>query len=134
MTDLPHARDLLAMARSALLDELLPALPARMHYQARMAANAIAIAAREIELAGVLRQQEWEALMNVLEPAAGTRPQSPRLAPGAIEINRARRKLSNAIRDGLFDHGGQRQQQLIEMLEQIIRGKLAIDNPRALRP
>src|SRR5215475_11569411 len=38
---------LLAEARRVLLEELLPLLPAEKHYEARMAANAMAIAARE---------------------------------------------------------------------------------------
>jgi hypothetical protein len=47
MSRLPDATDLLHTARAALLEKLLPALPADLHYDARMIANALAIAARE---------------------------------------------------------------------------------------
>jgi len=47
MSRLPEACDLLLTARAAVLDKLLPALPEEMHYEARMIANALAIAARE---------------------------------------------------------------------------------------
>ncbi|UPY39101.1 DUF6285 domain-containing protein [Sediminicoccus sp. KRV36] len=46
MLEQPDAADLLATAREALLGKLLPALPAHLHYEARMIANAMAIAAR----------------------------------------------------------------------------------------
>ena len=46
MLEQPDAADLLATARAALLDNLLPALPAHLHYEARMVANAMAIAGR----------------------------------------------------------------------------------------
>lgn len=44
----PDAANLLATARQTLLDELLPQLPASAHYTARMLANALAIAGREL--------------------------------------------------------------------------------------
>ena len=46
MLEQPDAADLLNTARDALLGKLLPALPAHLHYEARMIANAMAIAAR----------------------------------------------------------------------------------------
>lgn len=47
MSRLPDASDLMLTARASLLDKLLPALPEHLHYEARMIANALAIAARE---------------------------------------------------------------------------------------
>lgn len=47
MSRLPDAHDLLLSARESLLQRLLPALPAELHYEARMLASALAIAARE---------------------------------------------------------------------------------------
>ncbi|MBT8766711.1 DUF6285 domain-containing protein [Metapseudomonas boanensis] len=47
MSRLPDATDLLVTAREALLRRLLPSLPEALHYEARMIANAMAIAARE---------------------------------------------------------------------------------------
>ena len=47
MKDISDAEDLMATARDALLNELLPALPKDRRYAALMIANAMAIAARE---------------------------------------------------------------------------------------
>ncbi|HFH3285639.1 DUF6285 domain-containing protein [Pseudomonas aeruginosa] len=47
MSRQPDAAELLHTAREVLLGQLLPALPETLHYQARMIANAMAIAARE---------------------------------------------------------------------------------------
>lgn len=47
MSRLPDAADLLQTARVVLLEKLLPALPEELHYEARMIANAMVIAARE---------------------------------------------------------------------------------------
>lgn len=48
MLEKPDARDLLATAREVVLKELLPALPPEKSFAARMVANALGIAAREI--------------------------------------------------------------------------------------
>jgi hypothetical protein len=44
----PDGAELLRVARAELLETLLPQLPAATHYAARMVANAMAIAAREM--------------------------------------------------------------------------------------
>lgn len=53
MQEQPDARNLLATARDALLKSLLPSLPPERHYEARMVANAMAIAARSLDAAPV---------------------------------------------------------------------------------
>lgn len=45
----PGGAELLRVARAELLEELLPHLPVAHHYAARMVANAMAIAARELQ-------------------------------------------------------------------------------------
>jgi len=54
LLEAPDAADLLATARQSLLEVLLPALPSALHYEARMAANAMAIAGRAIGAAPAL--------------------------------------------------------------------------------
>jgi len=51
MRNSPDAAGLLRVARDTLLDELLELLPEERRYAMRMAANALAIAAREAETA-----------------------------------------------------------------------------------
>jgi hypothetical protein len=48
MLEKPDAADLLATAREVVLTELLPSLPPEKAFAARMVANALAIAGREI--------------------------------------------------------------------------------------
>jgi hypothetical protein len=45
----PGGAELLRVARAELLEALLPHLPVASHYAARMVANAMAIAARELQ-------------------------------------------------------------------------------------
>lgn len=45
----PGGGELLRVARAQLLEALLPHLPPERHYEARMVANAMAIAARELQ-------------------------------------------------------------------------------------
>lgn len=45
----PRGAELLRVARAELLDALLPTIPESHRYAARMVANAMAIAARELE-------------------------------------------------------------------------------------
>jgi hypothetical protein len=49
MLEKPDALDLLATAREVVLKELLPALPPEKGFEARMVANAIAIALRAMQ-------------------------------------------------------------------------------------
>ena len=82
MSHLPDAIALLGVARESVLQTLLPALPPQLHYEARMLANALAIAERE------------------LAPAAGGRDIS------------ADRELALAIRQGQHDDDPQVRQHL----------------------
>lgn len=52
MTSRPNGGELLAVARRTLLDELLPLLPTAKTYDALMIANAMAMAARELDQQG----------------------------------------------------------------------------------
>lgn len=119
----PSAPDLLELARAAILEELAPALPEARRYAALMAANALAIAARDLaapgeaaaELAGIAALlPEWSA------PADG----SAALAEGTT-------RLAAAIRAGRFDEGEARSR-LLGHLRQVTRARLAVSNPRAL--
>ena len=56
--DLPASRDLLALARELLLDELLPLLPPERQRDAHLIATAMAIAARETAAEGWRRRSQ----------------------------------------------------------------------------
>src|SRR5574337_1296851 len=100
----PDARDLLATARELLLKQLLPALPASLHYEARMIASAMAMALREMELAAACTQAEAQALARV----------------------------ARNIRQGLYDERGAARERLLDALRVITREQLQISNPKVV--
>lgn len=100
----PSGAELLRAARETLLEELLPLLPEGGLYSARMIANAMAIAGREL------------AHAEVSVPLT--------LAPSLAE-------LAAAIRAGRFDSGSARDA-LAAYLRETTRERLAVSNPRIL--
>mgnify|MGYP003493932028 FL=1 len=64
----PSGAELLALARTAVLEELLPQLPASAHYTARMVCNAMAIAQRQLQAAHApgatttLTTDDWQGI------------------------------------------------------------------------
>ncbi len=126
MRDGADGRVLLAIARAELLATVVPALAPEHHYLARMIANAMAIAARELADDGAA-VGELRALIGAVyaaDPAAGPppRPEQPladlerRLAADL----RARRfgPAADAPLGRLFDHQ--------------LAARLALANPRYL--
>lgn len=110
--------DLLACARELLLGQLLPSLPQPLHYEARMIANALAIAGREIELCETCAQTQTNALNAVLEKA--------------LPLQQARALLSDNIRQGLYDADGPERECLLDALRRTTREQLKINNPKAV--
>jgi hypothetical protein len=108
MLEQPDAADLLATGRAALLGRLLPALPAHLHYEARMIANAMAIAARA---AGV----QTAALDARLASFAD--------GPAAF----AARIRAGGYQPGTPAHAG-----AAALLREMVRLRCAVSSPRAL--
>ena len=109
MLEAPDAADLLATAREALLQKLLPALPPELHYEARMAANAIAIASRAIGADPAPMQAQLHALA------------------GDAKTFAAR------IRAGEFAPGTPQHAEAAALLREMTRLRCTVSNPRALR-
>ncbi|VVP67159.1 hypothetical protein PS918_00525 [Pseudomonas fluorescens] len=121
MTD-PNAVQLMETARDVLLKQLMPALPEGLRYECRMIASAMAMAAREIDLATTLELLEEQRLADVLgiHSLAGLTPQD------------ARALLSQFIRQGLYDPPGDSSETLLRALSEITRTRLAISNPKVV--
>ncbi len=100
----PGGAELLRLARERLLQELLPLLPEHERYAARMVANAMAIAARELE-------------------GEAKKPSARALREGA--------RLAADIRAGLHDAPAARAR-LHEALRVATRERLTTSNPRIL--
>jgi histidine ammonia-lyase len=104
----PDAPELLEAAREALLAELLPALPPERQLAARMAANAMAIAARAV------RQAPWEAALLAHVP------------DGSLAA------FAAAIRAGRHDPGTPGHAAALSWLREATRRRCEVSAPRAL--
>ncbi|MDR0277817.1 MAG: DUF6285 domain-containing protein [Paucimonas sp.] len=118
----PDARELLSTSRELLLDRLLAALPAHLHYDARMIASAMAIAGREIDQGERCAQLETDELGRLLA--------SRGLA--GLTAGDARALLAQFIRQGLYDQPDEQQRALLAALGAITRSRLAVSNPKVL--
>ncbi|MFA7668017.1 MAG: DUF6285 domain-containing protein, partial [Burkholderiaceae bacterium] len=87
---LPDGADLLLTARRVLLDELLPQLPRDRTYDALMAANAMAIAARELSDLGSMAGAAETAIQAFLAKVENTRASSATAAASSAEGRLAR--------------------------------------------
>lgn len=88
----PDASRLLELARAELLNELLPQLEGSSRYRARLIANALQIARRDLEAAG--DEEEAGLLRKLTEVAA------PALARSGLPAGTA---LRDALRQGALD-------------------------------
>lgn len=114
----PDAQDLLLTARDAVLKQLLPALPAHLHYEARMVASALLIACREAAQGVACADIERQAMAGLLQDQASS--------------EQARSELAQRIRQGAYDHAGEPRARLLAALRAINRAQLSISNPKAL--
>ena len=112
MNDAPTPAQLLAAVAAFLRDEALPALQGATAYQARVAANMLDIARRQLELAPAQEADELDRLRSLLgtdgDLAALNRLLCERIAAGSLTLTTP----------GLADH-----------LWQTTLAKLAIDQP-----
>jgi Domain of unknown function (DUF6285) len=145
MTDIPDASNLLVTARELLLADIVPALPKELRHAALMIANAMAIAAREHRDGADALRAETARLRELLEltgsaamAATDAATDAPTVAPAAsrapvpAELDRLRRRLAEAIRNGAFD-GPPHQAALVGHLARTSADWTAISNPKALR-
>src|SRR5579864_8675610 len=96
MRDLPTSRDLLALARELLLDELLPLLPPERQRDAHLIATSMAIAAREV--AGEGWQEELAGLLRAFYGENGSLARfAADLRNGAFETSPSRERAARAI-------------------------------------
>ncbi len=104
METTPSAAELIAAATEALRDELLPALTGRAAFQARIVANVLDIARRELEHGPAADASELARLTALLRADAAqevARVPMPRAQlPDDDPLPRLRAALCDAIRDG----------------------------------
>ena len=127
MRNKPDAAGLLHIARETLLNDLLELLPEERRYAMRMAANALAIAARETEVGEADLVDELRLLSElygeeVVQEAGAT------LQERSAKMNK---RFARDIRDGIFD--GACAQGVRALLMDQVRARLAISNPAYLK-
>lgn len=124
MNDRPDATELLEIARSTLLDELLPRLPDELRYSALMIANAMVIAAREHAAGDAAASAELARLHELYG--------EPQLTPARSTLytllSRYNQRLGADIRAGRCDGWAG----LRGHLEQTTADKLAVADPKVL--
>jgi len=119
----PDGAELLRIARATVLKELVPLLDDHARYQARMSANAIAIAARELADAGATERDELRRLAEFY--AAPFDDRDVRTALRTLE-----RRLAGDLRHASFDES--RDREIRELLHARLRARLKISNPQRL--
>ena len=130
MNSISDAADLMATAREALLNEVLPSLPKDRRYAGLMIANVMAMAAREHARGGAAMRDEAERLRTLLggfDPLA-----TPTGEEADSELRALRRALSVAIRRGRFDDPPSRRA-LEAHIAQTAADWAAISNPKVIR-
>ena len=113
MSHLHATGDLLAVARAALRERVMPRLDEEGRYEAAMVANAMAIAIRELELGPGVQAEE----RTLLGEFYGTE------AP----LAELRRRLCLDLRAGRF--AAARAGELRDLLARLVHARLAISNP-----
>lgn len=123
MRESPQGQNLLAIARSTLLDKVVPLLPQDQRYNALMVANAIAIAMRQWEAGDAWQQEELARLQALLGDSIEC-VKIPADAPGQTErdtvlpatLRAANHALAQRIRSGEFDAPSQPAAELLEWM------------------
>jgi hypothetical protein len=123
----PDAAGLLRIARDTLMNELLDALPEDRRYAMRMAANALAIAAREAETGEADLVKELR-LLSELYGEDVVHSAGANLHERIAKMNK---RFARDIRDGIFD--GACAQGVQALLMDQVRARLQISNPGYLK-
>lgn len=125
MGDRPSKRQLLEAVQRFLGEELVPSLEGVQRFHARVAANALAIVARELELEAPALSRLHVRLAELLGCDV---PLPDELAERAPVLERMEADLCDRIRAGDADEPEWRVR-VIEYVRESVRERLAINNP-----
>ena len=122
MNDRPDRGELLEAVRRFLADEAVPALGGHLGYQARVAANVLAIVAREVELEATHLETEWRGLASLFDRGGEPPTDIARVRSEILAWNQA---LGERIRAGQADAGPWRRA-VLHHLGQTVSDKLRV--------
>ena len=108
MRDRPTGAELLDVARTALREELMPALPRDKIYTVLMIANAMSIAGRQLHIGEEPQQQELDRL----RAAIGT-SQVDETLPIREQLSALNSELAGRIRAGEYDNNNEAVKQFL---------------------
>jgi len=129
MSDRPSAADLLDTARRALLDHVLPEVPADRRLDVRIIANVMAIAAREAVNGDRMARAALDRLAALYDEAPPTALDNDAVAAARLRLDR---RLAEDIRSGALDRDASRRERVGAHLVATTRDALTINNPRYL--
>jgi Domain of unknown function (DUF6285) len=127
MSERPTGAELLAAARSALLQELVTDLPEQRRYLALMIANAMAIAARELELGDEIDRAELTSLRRLYQD-----PEPDSSDEVSARLEALNRRLCSDIRQGRFRDSAD-EARLRDHLRRSVEARVTLSNPKALK-
>jgi hypothetical protein len=122
MRDRPDSKELLEIARTRLLEELLPVLPAENKYSALMVAAAMAIVMRELENGDVAETEELAMLSELLRDDISEKS----------DLLDANRRFAAGLRPGEFEASATDQDLTQRILKHATLSKLSESNPKYL--
>jgi hypothetical protein len=128
MRDRPHGAVLLEQARAALLRDLLELLPESRRLDARMIANAMAIAKRELAAGDRDLMAERAALAAFYQEHPERDPQAAQAESLGEALERLNWKLASEIRGGLLDGNAE----AFAILRQEVTARLRNASPKLL--
>ena len=128
-TNRPTGAELLVEARRLLLDNLLVLLPPDRRYDARMIANAMAIAARELETGDEPVRVALRDLAALYDEPVDLGPAMAALQQQLADLDR---RLADDIRGGRFDAADPRRAAVRTYLRATALARLRVSNPKAL--
>jgi hypothetical protein len=124
MQDRPTIDELLRAVQQFLADEIVPATDGRRQFLARVAANALGLARRELASEGRHAESEWKGLDALL----GEEPVPRDRAELAAAVARRNEALCARIRAGAFDADGPERGALLAHVRATVRDKLEVTN------
>jgi hypothetical protein len=125
--DRPSVRELLDAVRTFLETDVVPALEGPRQFHARVAANVLAIVARELASEEAVLAAEWRRLATLAGADPGALP--PGLDALRAAVRDATAALAERIRRGDADQGPFRDATRAHV-RATVREKLAVANPR----
>ena len=125
MNDRPDAGELLRAVERFLESDVVPALDGVHRFHARVAANVVAIVARELETQEPHLRSEWEGLSRLLDDPS---PLPEGIAAQRAAIIHRNEEVVRRIRAGAADEGPWREA-LLAHLEGVVAHKLEVSHP-----